>query len=49
MPLISITTACYVIYIVTSLLDTPFIYIAKLIAKKQEAKSSTVEPSESTK
>ena len=47
--LISITTACYVIYIVTSLLDTPFIYIAKLIAKKQEAKSSTVEPSESTK
>lgn len=27
--LFSITIACYVIYIVTSLLDTPFIYLAK--------------------
>lgn len=27
--LLSITLACYVIYIVTSLLDTPFIYLAK--------------------
>lgn len=32
--LISITTACYVIYIITSLLDTPFIYLAKKIAPK---------------
>ena len=31
--LFSITIACYVIYIVTSLLDTPFIYLAKKIAK----------------
>lgn len=30
--LISITVACYVIYIVTSLLDTPFIYFARKIA-----------------
>ena len=31
--LIAITGACYVIYIVTSLLDTPFLYLAKRIAK----------------
>lgn len=31
--LITITGACYVIYIVTSLLDTPFLYLAKKIAK----------------
>ncbi len=30
--LISITAACYVIYIITSLLDTPFIYLARKIA-----------------
>ena len=33
--LFSITIACYVIYIVTSLLDTPFIYLAKKIAKEK--------------
>ena len=32
--LFSITIACYVIYIVTSLLDTPFIYLAKKINTK---------------
>ena len=32
--LFSITLACYVIYIVTSLLDTPFIYLAKKINTK---------------
>ena len=32
--LLSITLACYVIYIVTSLLDTPFIYLAKKINTK---------------
>lgn len=32
--LISITVACYVIYVVTSILDTPFIYLAKKIGKK---------------
>ena len=32
--LLSITLACYVIYIVTSLLDTPFIYLAKKINVK---------------
>ena len=31
--LISITGACYIIYVVTSLLDTPFVYIAKKIAR----------------
>ncbi len=30
--LVSITGACYVIYIVTSLLDTPFVYLARKIA-----------------
>lgn len=34
--LISITGACYIIYIVTSLLDTPFVYLAKLIANKNQ-------------
>ena len=29
--LISITAACYLIYVITSLLDTPFIYLAKKI------------------
>lgn len=32
--LISITASCYIIYVATSLLDTPFIYLAKLVAKK---------------
>lgn len=31
--LLSITGACYIIYIVTSLLDTPFVYLAKKVAK----------------
>ena len=34
--LVAITGACYVIYIVTSLLDTPFIYLARQIAEKNE-------------
>lgn len=34
--LLSITGACYIIYIATSLLDTPFVYIARHIAKKQQ-------------
>jgi len=34
--LVSITAACYVIYIVTSLLDTPFVYIARKIGAKSE-------------
>ncbi len=32
--LVAITWACYVIYIITSLLDTPFVYIARKIANK---------------
>ena len=32
--LVEITGACYVIYIVTSLLDTPFVYLARKFAKK---------------
>lgn len=35
--LIGITAACYVIYVFTSLLDTPFIYLAKKISPKVEA------------
>lgn len=35
--LISITGACYVIYVVTSLLDTPFVYLARKIAAKQNS------------
>ena len=34
--LIAITGSCYVIYIATSLLDTPFIYCAKKIAKVEK-------------
>lgn len=37
--LISITIACYVIYIATSLLDTPFIYIARKIGKVDPEKN----------
>lgn len=34
--LLAITGACYVIYVITSLLDTPFVYIARKIALKEE-------------
>ena len=33
--LLSITVSCYVIYIITSLLDTPFIYLARFIWTKK--------------
>ncbi len=33
--LFAITGACYVIYVVTSLLDTPFVYLARKICAKQ--------------
>ena len=33
--LVAITGACYVIYIVTSLLDTPFVYIARRMMEKE--------------
>ena len=33
--LVSITGSCYAIYVVTSLLDTPFVYIARKIAPKE--------------
>ena len=33
--LVAITGACYVIYIATSLLDTPFVYIARKIAPSE--------------
>ena len=36
--LFSITGACYVIYIFTSLLDTPFMYVAKRLAPEDLAK-----------
>lgn len=39
--LIFITISCYIIYVITSLLDTPFIYLAKKISTKS-ADSSTV-------
>ena len=32
--LVAITGACYVIYIITSLLDTPFVYIARRMMEK---------------
>ncbi len=34
--LIAITASCYVIYVATSLLDTPFVYIARKIVKKDQ-------------
>ena len=34
--LVGITAACYVIYVATSLLDTPFVYIARKIANKEK-------------
>lgn len=39
--LISITVACYVIYIITSLLDTPFIYFARKIAATKNLQKET--------
>lgn len=35
--LIKITAACYVIYIFTSLLDTPFVYAARKFSNKKDA------------
>lgn len=37
--LLSITGACYVIYIITSLLDTPFVYLARKISVTQDMNS----------
>ena len=34
--LLAITASCYVIYVATSLLDTPFVYIARKIVKKDQ-------------
>lgn len=34
--LVKITVACYIIYIFTSLLDTPFVYLARKITKSKE-------------
>ncbi len=34
--LVGITGACYVIYVATSLLDTPFVYLARKIAKSRK-------------
>ena len=33
--LLAITGSCYLIYIATSILDTPFVYLARKIAKKE--------------
>ena len=38
--LISITVACYISYVITSLLDTPFIYLARKIALKHTKDSN---------
>ena len=35
--LLAITASCYVIYVATSLLDTPFVYLARKIAAKTDA------------
>lgn len=40
--LLSITAACYVIYIFTSLLDTPFVYLARKIYKKYKAENKWI-------
>lgn len=37
--LVSITGACYVIYVVTSLLDTPFVYLARFLYEKRMKKN----------
>ncbi len=34
--LVSVTISCYVIYIATSLLDTPFIYIARVLWERKQ-------------
>jgi uncharacterized integral membrane protein (TIGR00697 family) len=34
--LIAITASCYVIYVATSLLDTPFVYLARKIAYSEK-------------
>jgi uncharacterized integral membrane protein (TIGR00697 family) len=36
--LLAITGSCYVIYIATSLLDTPFVYAARKLVKAEESK-----------
>ncbi|MGN0739061.1 MAG: queuosine precursor transporter [Treponema sp.] len=38
--LISITVACYIIYVITSLLDTPFVYLARKISSKTSKDNS---------
>lgn len=38
--LIAITLSCYVIYIATSLLDTPFVYLARKIAPGEDGEMS---------
>lgn len=37
--LVAITASCYVIYIVTSLMDTPFVYLARKIADTSEQRA----------
>lgn len=37
--LITITVACYLIYVITSLLDTPFVYLARKIYKPEQDKT----------
>ena len=39
--LVAITGACYVIYVITSLLDTPFVYLARKIAVIAPAETTT--------
>lgn len=40
--LINITVSGYVIYIITSLLDTPFVYLSKFIGKKKTSKTEEI-------
>lgn len=40
--LILITISCYIIYVITSLLDTPFIYLAKKISTKSTEASAVI-------
>lgn len=42
--LISVTISCYVIYIATSLLDTPFIYLARILWERKIQKESKNSP-----
>ena len=37
--LMTITVACYLIYVITSLLDTPFVYLARKIYKPEQDKT----------